>query len=412
MQTRRLIVAAALMAAAVSARAADWIEWHGIISGREALARSPQATWLEGGFGRLDAGGDHSVATATGQLAVDLKPAHWLDLHAHGLARAEPSSYGGKRGGIVEAYADIRPIDNVWNRLQLRAGMFFLPTSRENVDDMWFSPYTMTLSAINTWIAQEVRPIGTELEYRHTFASGHRLAFAGGAMRGNDTAGTLLAWRGFALGSRLTVYDEILPLPPLFSLRDRRFFGGRQMNGTRPIGPDLDGRTGVTGRVRLSSERYTLQIAHIDNGGDREFYHGQYSWQTKVWIAGADYHFTDNTVVASEWMYGSTGMGFDPVYVQAGLASEYLLISHRIGRHRLSIRGDAFRTSNRDDSLAENNSEHGHAITAAYFYETGRFLRLGLEYVHVTGRRPAAVQSGFNGDAGGRTVTTEVLWRF
>ena len=38
------------------------------------------------------------------------------------------------------------------------------------------------------------------------------------AFRDNDTMGTLLAWRGWDVGSRLTVYNETLPLtvPPAF----------------------------------------------------------------------------------------------------------------------------------------------------------------------------------------------------
>ena len=412
MQRRALTVALAVLSLAACAQAADWIELHGILSGREAFVRSPQQSWLEGGFGRLDVGGNDHVTLATAQIGVDLKPVHWLDLHAHGIARAEPSSYGGEHAGITEAYVDVIPVDNVWNRFRLRAGMYFLPTSRENVDELWFSPYTMTLSAINSWIGQEFRPIGAEAEYRHTFASGNRITVGAGSLRGNDTTGTLLGWRGFALGSRLTVYRETLPLPPLFSLRDPSLFGGKQMAGTIPFSHDLDGRTGWTARARLSSEKYSLQIARADNRADRRFYNGQYSWITPFWLVSGDYHITENTIVAAEGMYGSTGMGFDPVYVQAGFASEYLLVSHRIGPHRFSIRGDTFRMSNRDDSPAEDNSERGHAITAAYFYETARRIRYGLEYVRVTGRRPAAVQSGFNGDAGGRTVTAEILWRF
>ena len=412
MQRCRLILALALAVAAGSVHAADWIELHGILSGREAWVRSRQASWMEAGFGRLDVGGDDHVGLATAQLGVDLKPVHWLDLHAHGIARAEPSSYGGRRAGITEAYVDVLPVDNVWNRVRVRAGMYFLPTSRENVDELWFSPYTMTLSAINTWIGQEFRPIGAEAEYRHTFASGQRITVAGGTVRGNDTSGTLLGWRGFALGSRLAVYDETLPLPPLFSLLDPHFFGGKQMRGTKPFSRDLDGRTGWTARLRASSERYSLQVARADNAGDRAFYVNQYSWRTPFWLISGDYHLTQDTIVAMEAMYGSTEMGFDPIYVKAGFGSEYLLVSHRLGPHRFSLRIDAFRMSNRDDSLAENNSEHGHAATAAYFYETPHRIRYGLEVVRVIGRRPAAVQSGFNGDAGGRTVTAEVLWRF
>src|SRR5215470_5282483 len=100
MQLRALTIAL-VAALAAPAHAADWIELHGILSGREAFVRSPQQSWLEAGFGRLDVGGNDHVSLATAQIGVDLKPMHWLDLHAHGIARAEPSSYGGNRGGIT-----------------------------------------------------------------------------------------------------------------------------------------------------------------------------------------------------------------------------------------------------------------------------------------------------------------------
>ena len=39
------------------------------------------------------------------------------------------------------------------------------------------------------------------------------------AFRNNDSMGALLAWRGWSVGNRLSVYDEVLPLPPLTTLR-------------------------------------------------------------------------------------------------------------------------------------------------------------------------------------------------
>jgi hypothetical protein len=185
-------------------------------------------------------------------LGVDWTPAQWLTIHAHGVAR--------KHGGVAEAYADLRG-----GEFRLRAGQFFLPTSRENTDRLWSSPYTISFSALNTWIGEEVRPIGAELQWQH-LTSNAVVTFAGGAFRGNDTMGTLLGWRGWAMGNRVAVYDEVLPLPPL-----PRF--PKQRRGTVPIGRDLDGRTGYTARARVSlPERATIQFARIDNRGDRELY--------------------------------------------------------------------------------------------------------------------------------------------
>src|SRR5438105_2918423 len=72
-----------------------------------------QPSWLDGGFGKFDVGSTTHQEEA--HLGIDWTPAEWLTVHAHGLAR--------KRGGLVEAYVDLRKGD-----FRLRAGQFFLPT--------------------------------------------------------------------------------------------------------------------------------------------------------------------------------------------------------------------------------------------------------------------------------------------
>ena len=44
----------------------------------------------------------------------------------------------------------------------MKAGAFFPTISLENDDIGWTSPYTLSASAINTWIGEELRTIGTE----------------------------------------------------------------------------------------------------------------------------------------------------------------------------------------------------------------------------------------------------------
>ena len=108
----------------------------------------------------------------------------------------------------------------------------FPPTSRENVDPLWQSPYTLTLSALNSWIGEEVRPVGPRR--RGAARRGRPLPLRAGRawlFGGADTAGALLAWRGWAMGTRLSVVGETLPLPPLPTLapgrRLRRAAAGR-----------------------------------------------------------------------------------------------------------------------------------------------------------------------------------------
>src|SRR5712691_2047955 len=221
---------------------------HVFISARSIYVKSP-LSWTQGGFGRFDVGSSNindrrNVNLDVAQLGFDWTPASWLAIHADGLARHEQSGTVGKRAGIVQAYADLSI-----SALRLRAGSFWLPTSRENIDPLWTSRYTITYSALNSWMGQEVRPLGADLQFSPNFY------FTAGAtaFRGNDTMGTVLADRGWTFGNRLTVYDEDIAVPAPNDI-------------TKPIGRDLDGRYGYSERLRVQlPERALLQFTHIDN---------------------------------------------------------------------------------------------------------------------------------------------------
>jgi hypothetical protein len=363
----------------------------GFVTARGIYVRS-QPSWLDGGFGRFDVGAKSATDGTTAHqeeahLGIDWTPAEWLTVHAHGLAR--------RKGGLVEAYVDLRKGD-----FRLRAGQFFLPTSRENTDKLWSSPYTISFSALNTWIGQEVRPIGTELQWQR-LTTNTVITVAGGAFRGNDTMGALLAWRGWSIGNHLAVYDEVLPLPPLPFFPDQR-------RGSKPIERDLDTHTGFTARARVSlPERAILQLAHIDNRGDRELYRGEYSWQTKFNLLSGEIDGQHGTTLASEYGWGTTGMGFAPrPFVDLSFYAAYALVSQTFGRNRVSARIDVFGTKDRDHSFAEGES--GRAWTFAWFYNIRPSIRLGAEFANISAQRISAPDPNTDG----RTVTVEARYRF
>jgi hypothetical protein len=389
---------------------AQTFRFSGYLTAREIYATG-QPSWTTGGFGRLDVGANGVNDNATvnqlqAQVGADWSPAAWITFHAQGLARHEPSGTEGRKSGLVEGYAELH--NDKW---RLRAGEFFLPTSRENIDPLWTSPYTISYSALNSWIAQEVRPLGLDLQYKPNFY----LTAGATAFRGNDTMGTLLAWRGWSVGNRLSVYNETLPLPPLFSLGTPGYFRW-QRDGTVGIGPDFDHRIGWSGRVRASlPERGMIQFTRVDNRGDRELYTDQYSWITKFNIVSGELGSAERTILAAEYASGTTGMGpLDPqrAFVQMDFSTAYILVSHKSGHFRGSARFDVFDTNDRDHSIAETNTEHGRSWTLSTFYEPDTHTRVGLELVQVTGRRLAAEESGFDGNTDGRTLTLEARYRF
>lgn len=387
---------------------AQTVRFSGFLSGSGVYATGPKS-WLEGGFGRLDQSRNGAFGEA--QLGLDWTPSDWFDVHVHGIARHDRDL---DHAGIAEAYAEVHKT-LAHDQFHLRAGEMFLPTSRENRGNLWTSPYAITFSALNSWIAEEVRPIGADVEWRHELPNLSAITVAGTAFRGNDTMGTLLGWRGWAVSSKVATYRETLPLPPLFSFSDPKSFTD-QRHGTTPFDRDLDGRTGFAERIRFTvPERGMIQVAHLDNRGERDLYKDQYAWQTRFNLVGAEVGSQDSTVLAAEYIDGDTGMGFGGHgrgWVQADFYATYVLLSHKYGRSRVTARVEEFATFERDHSRAENNTEHGRALAFAWLYELTPHWRLGAEFTSVTGDRPAAAQSAADPNMDGHAVTVEARYGF
>jgi hypothetical protein len=402
---KRALLVVALLASS-QLRAQSTFKINGFLTGREAYVTG-QPSWTSGGFGRLGVGaeGVHEHAyrgNAVAQLGADWNPTSWLTAHAQLLGRAEPSGSRGKRAGVVEAFVELH--NDHW---RVRGGQFFLGTSRENTGPLWTSPYAQTFSALNTWIGEELRPVGVDVQWSPNFYG----SVGATAFRNNDTSGALLAWRGWSVGNRLTVYDEVLPLPPLLSLRTRFT---DQRAGTVPFESDLDGRTGyaVRGRIQLP-ERASLQLAHVDNNGDRREYRDEYAWRTQFDVIGAEAGSSGPVTVLAEYGWGKTGMGVPPVLVDADFEAGYVLASLKQSANRWSARFDYFATRDRDRSpLVETNTEHGRAWSITWLREISHNVRLSAEFLQITGDRIAAQESGFDPNLDARSLTVEVRYGF
>jgi hypothetical protein len=398
---RSTYIALIAIACAAAAQAQQTFSVSGIITARGVNASGPRS-WLEHDFGRLDAGGDRNEFFATAHVGVDWNPTPWLTAHASGLARREPTRYAGERSGLVDAYVELHN-----EHLQLRAGQFFLGTSRENVGPLWSSPYTISFSALNTWIGEEVRPVGVDLRWTPNFY----VSAGATAFRDNDTAGALLAWRGWTVGNRLTVYNEVLPLPPLASFTTG--FTDQRSDGTVPFEKDLDDRTGYAARLRVQlPELASVQLAHFDNRGDRKEYRDEYAWKTRFDVVSAQAFTTTPMTVLAEYMRGKTGMGAPPIFVDADFEAWYVLVSYKVHHERFSARYDGFSTTDRDHAPVETNTEHGRSWLFAWLHDVNDHVRIGAEFVQVTGDRVAAQESGFSPNTDGHTVTLELRYSF
>src|SRR5687768_13308060 len=255
-----LVLAAA--ATALPAHASDALQWSGFALLRAAAHdNEPPPEDVFVGDAPLD---DDSISAQL-QLGIDWVQSPRFGAHVHLLARSESDHSRRGRIGIVQAYLD-QNIERGAHRLRLTEGAFFLPTSRENVDALWESPYTITPSALNSWLGEEFRPIGFDVSWRHRLK---RLgALTGGATvyRGNDTFGALPIDRGWALTDRWALLGEHV------RVNDRLFTS---------VSAETDGRLGWSTRAKWNNDRGAFQITRIDNRSDARQYGDLLNWATR-----------------------------------------------------------------------------------------------------------------------------------
>lgn len=327
--------------------------------------------------------------------------------------------YGGRNDSphVTEAFVELHPVPRSAWRIRGRAGLFYPPLSLENTAIGWTSPYTLSFSAVNTWIAEEIRAEGAELELTHMGrfeSSASDFGFTGGAFRGNDPAGALVSWRGFALHERQTGLFERLPLADLpgFSPRGSLY---PQQAYEKPF-VEIDGRTGYYLGARWDYlGRSRLQAMHYDNLGDpTKVKDGQWAWRTRFDHLGGQLHLAPGIDLLAQQLRGDTEMyGAQEPLVNAKFWAAYVLVSRAWGAHRLSVRADGFGVADEDATAGDPNQEHGHAWTVAYFYSLpgggaplGGSWRLGLEVLSVSSDRPAR---RLLGSASGRRETSAQL---
>jgi hypothetical protein len=343
--TRVALVLAAL-AAPLCAQDALQLSGFALLRGASQTAGPPLGD--DGGHAQL-------------QLGIDWRPSMTFGTHVHLLARddAEGSKHG--RVGIVEAYAEAK-LHPGRDKVRIVAGAFFLPTSRENVDALWATPYTITPSALNSWLGEEFRPIGVDVAYTW------RNMLTGGAtvFRGNDTFGALPAARGWEMRDHWALLGEHLPV-------DGTYFTS--------VSAENDNRLGWSARGRWNNQYANVQVTHIDNRGDALEYGDLFNWATRFDIASADVTMNDWTV-AAESGWGTTVIEVFGERYPSDIRASYLLVSRRLGSARVSLRGDAFQTAD----------IHKHAVTAALFWYPRGNVRAGVEAIAATGQRRVSAE--------------------
>jgi len=395
--TLRAATLAAAIVTAPSAAWADpapWTAWgfSGLVDLRLGLSDG-ETDWRHGGTGKLrfgsDGEGDATAHAALGDAHLLWQPRAG-GFSAHIDARLQPGA--GRDFGLNEGWIAWRQRGGGGPRLSLRAGLFYPPVSLENDGPGWTATRTITPSAINSWIGEEVKPVAGEARVEAPLAGGTVAAVA--AIFGeNDTAGALLTFRGWAMHDVTTVAGERLGLPPLSP-----FAASVQPRFTTPI-YDLDGRSGWYGQLEWKTERLTLNAFWYDNRGDRVSLDdvSQWAWQTRFADVGVKYALDDRTEILAQGLAGRTRMGFEQdgqLWFDNDFQSVYLLVSRQVGKGALTGRVDWMHVHDRTLKAIDDNAEHGWAVTAAYNHPLADWASAMVEALHIDSDRPARAYAG------------------
>ena len=294
---------------------------------------------------------------------------------------------------VTEAYFKYRALFSQETDLKLKLGAFFPPVSLENSGIAWSSPYTLSFSAINSWIGEEVKTIGLEATVEH-FWQEHGFALTGALFMLNDPAGSLLAWRGWALHDRKIGLFDRLPLADIPTISAGGTFA-QQQSQVKPI-DEIDDNIGYYAGISWTySDRLQLKLLHYDSKGDQTVFDGdQYAWDTRFTSLGIHLRLHHGIEILAQWMDGATQMG-EHNLVDVDFRSFYGLLSKSWEDHRLSVRYDRFWVDDQDSTFDDNNYESGWAWTTAYRYQISVHQQLIGEALYIRSRRPVREQIGF-----------------
>jgi hypothetical protein len=362
--------------ASASAAGAQELTVNGLVD--LGLSAPWQTTsWLKGGFGKLDNGGGGGKSPAPiGQALTDVRLQ--LDPSFDLLATARVAPDQRAPFDVTEAYARYRPPATQQWAGSFRLGAFYPPISLENESVGWTSPWTLTPSAINSWVGDELRTIGLEGNAEWRYDSG-RVTLTGAVFGWNDPTGTLLADRGWVFDSRPIGLAGEPRRPDAIARSTRRTPPLRE----QPF-KEIDGQPGwYAGATVRRDEIGRITGLYYDNRADPALFNGSdFGWRTRFGSLGLETYVGD-VVLLLQAMRGDTTI--EPVnnlYFTTDFQAAYLLAGYYFGDFRVAGRLDLFSTATRS-KFGKGVGEHGAALTLSGSWSPVRWLRLGAEAMYV-----------------------------
>ena len=395
---------AAVAFAGLGCQPAIAADWEFDLDGRLVNTDAPPP-FIAGGLGWLRYGGDESglrigrIRLALTQSLGNVWSVH-LDASSWGDHDKTPA-------GLTEAWLQFRPYPFAGYRLRIKAGAFYAPISLENRTSAWESPYTLSYSAINSWLGEEVRTIGAEaqLEWLGT-RTGHDfdVGLTGGLFGWNDGAGTALAEGGFTLTDRQTVLWGRIGAPgvaPLYTAEPFR---------------EMSGNAGAYGGMEIRYlDRVVLRFLRYDNDanpGTPDPVTHTSPWNTEFDSAGIRVETGSEWTVIAQYLKGNTYISPTGVDRRWPFKASFALLSREIGPHTFSARYDRFEVDGPGDSGGSEVWQKGHAVTLAYIFRPQPRWRITLEWLRVTGTSYALEDAYEPGQPPGHTTQLQLAVRY
>ena len=346
----------------------------------------PAPSWTDAGAGKLRYGGKQvgTGASAPGgvpqfervtrlvlsQFAIEVGATLPGGLRAQAQVNFEPDIADSAAPWLIEAI-----LRKEWgepaNGTSLQGGVMNLPFSLEHVGAAWSPEFTISASALNSWLWEDASLAGLEGEWWHETSWGLRLGALVGAGFGPDRMARLLALRGWALGDGISGINSDVPLPR--RTERQRIFDERD---NRPAGYSL---------LTLSdkNEVASLKVGQFDNRGDQAT---NGVWRTKFTVVGVTLHPFSHIDVLAQYLDGSAQVA-TPAN-DSDISAWYALLSWHRDRQRLTVRYDSFYV--RDLDGGPNTSDDGNAVTVSWQLQWQLRHRVAFEHISLNSHRPAS----------------------
>jgi hypothetical protein len=356
------------------------------------IVPSDQVSWRDGGLGKLRYGVENAKPDFQfAEAALDGSVVIFPELLA--VATARMAMKQSSAVDLLEGYLRYRPVSTSAWRWSVTGGAFFPPVSLENTEIGWTSPWTLTPSAINSWIGEEIRIIGAEgnVEWRSELRT---LSVSAAVFAWNEPAGVLLADRGWSLSDAFTGVFGRPRLPDVEA---------QTLNLPVPLRTQeilqIDDRAGWYAAAAWDETGVAkLNLITYDNEANQSaIYDDTIAWRTAFQDAGLSTQIGNVTLLA-QGMLGRTAIRPSPNFSSdTHFSAAYLLAGWAVGDNwRVAGRFDVFASHAHTPFETSNIRESGNAFTAAVNYLPNQWLRITAEAIRLDSTRSDRVLAGLS----------------